>query len=147
VFDGSTPPDGYNDAWWELRRKYQGLSAPVPRAGGDFDPGSKNHVPTNVPYMRYFLADILQFQFYRELCKAAGHEGPLYTCSIYGNKEAGAKFWKMLGEGASQPWQQTLEELTGKGEMDASAILDYFAPLYAWLKEQNAGKDCGWAGS
>jgi peptidyl-dipeptidase A len=144
VFDGSIAPDKYNDAWWQLRRKYQGLSSPIAATPADFDPGAKNHVPTNVPYMRYFLADILQFQFYRALCEAAGHKGPLYQCSIYGSKEAGAKYWKMLGEGASQPWQQTLKELTGKDEMDASAIIDYFAPLYAWLKEQNKGQACGW---
>ena len=144
VFDGSIKPDQYNAAWWQLRRKYQGISSPVAATPADFDPGAKNHVPTNVPYMRYFLADILQFQFYRSLCDAAGHTGPLSQCSIYGNKEAGAKYWKMLGEGASQPWQDTLKELTGKPEMDASAILDYFAPLYAWLKAQNKGQQCGW---
>ena len=144
VFDGSIPPERYNEGWWELRRKYQGLSSPVAAAAGDFDPGAKNHVPTNVPYMRYFLAHILQFQMQRALCEAAGHKGPLAQCSIYGNKQAGAKFWKMLGHGAEQPWQQTLKELTGKEEMDASAIIDYFAPLHAWLKEQNKGKSCGW---
>ncbi|MBN8728639.1 MAG: M2 family metallopeptidase [Xanthomonadales bacterium] len=144
VFDGSIAPQDYNAAWLKLRREYQGLSSPVAPEPGDFQPGAKNHVPTNVPYMRYFLADILQFQFYRALCETAGHTGPLAACSIYGNKEAGAKFWKMLGEGASQPWQQTLKELTGKEEMDASAILDYFAPLHAWLKQQNQGKECGW---
>jgi peptidyl-dipeptidase A len=144
VFDGSIAPDKYNEGWWQLRRKYQGLSSPVAATAADFDPGAKNHVPTNVPYMRYFLADILQFQFYRSLCEAAGHKGALSQCSIYGNKEAGAKYWKMLGEGAQQPWQQTLKELTGKDEMDASAIIDYFAPLYAWLQEQNKGKTCGW---
>ena len=144
VFDGSIAPDKYNEAWWQLRRKYQGLSSPVAATPADFDPGAKNHVPTNVPYMRYFLADILQFQFYRSLCEAAGHKGPLYQCSIYGSKEAGAKYWKMLSAGASQPWQETLKELTGKEEMDASAIIDYFAPLYAWLQEQNKGQACGW---
>ncbi len=144
VFDGSIAPDQYNAAWWKLRRTYQGVSTPVAATPADFDPGAKNHVPTNVPYMRYFLADILQFQFYRALCVAAGHKGPLYQCSIYGNKEAGAKYWKMLSEGASQPWQDTLKELTGKDEMDASAIIDYFAPLNAWLKEQNKGQQCGW---
>ncbi|HSS05600.1 MAG TPA: M2 family metallopeptidase, partial [Rhodanobacteraceae bacterium] len=144
VFDGSIAPDKYNEAWWQLRRKYQGLSSPIAATPADFDPGAKNHVPTNVPYMRYFLADILQFQFYRALCAASWHEGPLYQCSIYGNKEAGAKYWKMLGEGASQPWQTTLKELTGKDELDASAIIDYFAPLDAWLKDQNKGKTCGW---
>jgi peptidyl-dipeptidase A len=144
VFDGSIAPDRYNEGWWDLRRKYQGLSSPAPADAGDFDPGAKNHVPTNVPYMRYFLAHILQFQLHRSLCEAAGHEGPLSQCSIYGNKQAGAKFWKMLGHGAEQPWQQTLKELTGKEEMDASAIIDYFAPLHAWLKQQNEGKRCGW---
>ena len=144
VFDGSIAPDKYNEGWWQLRRKYQGLSSPVAGTPADFDPGAKNHVPTNVPYMRYFLADILQFQFYRSLCDAAGHKGPLATCSIYGNKEAGAKYWAMMSQGAQQPWQQTLKELTGKDEMDASAIIDYFAPLYAWLQEQNKGKTCGW---
>ena len=144
VFDGSIAADQYNQGWWQLRRKYQGLSSPVAATPADFDPGAKNHVPTNVPYMRYFLADILQFQFYRSLCEAAGHKGPLSQCSIYGNKEAGALYWKMLGQGAQQPWQQTLKELTGKDAMDASAIIDYFAPLYAWLQEQNKGRSCGW---
>ncbi|HEY6941900.1 M2 family metallopeptidase [Dokdonella sp.] len=144
VFDGSIAPDKYNEGWWQLRRTYQGLSSPVAATAADFDPGAKNHVPTNVPYMRYFLADILQFQFYRSLCDAAGYKGPLSQCSIYGNKEAGAKYWKMLSQGAQQPWQQTLKELTGKEDMDASAIIDYFAPLYAWLQEQNKGKRCGW---
>lgn len=144
VFDGSITPDKYNEGWWQLRRKYQGLSSPVAGTPADFDPGAKNHVPTNVPYMRYFLADILQFQFYRSLCEAASNKGPLSQCSIYGNKKAGAKYWKMLGEGARQPWQKTLKDLTGKDAMDASAIIDYFAPLQTWLKEQNKGKTCGW---
>jgi peptidyl-dipeptidase A len=146
VFDGSITPENYNAAWWKLRQKYQGISSPIPRSEQDFDPGAKYHVPGNTPYMRYFLAHILQFQFQRSLCKAAGFEGPLHECSIYGNKAAGEKFWAMLGEGASQPWQQTLKELTGQEQMDASAILDYFAPLNDWLKQQNAGKDCGWQG-
>ncbi len=146
VFDGSITPANYNAAWWELRRKYQGVTSPIPRSEQDFDPGAKYHVPGNTPYMRYFLAHILQFQFQRSLCEAAGFKGPLHECSIYGNKVAGEKFWKMLGEGASQPWQLTLKELTGQETMDASAILDYFAPLHAWLKQQNAGRQCGWQG-
>jgi peptidyl-dipeptidase A len=50
----------------------------------------------------------------------------------------------MLSKGASQPWQKTMKELTGKEEMDGSAVLEYFAPLQAWLKEQNQGQQCGW---
>ena len=146
VFDGSIAAQNYNAAWWQLRQKYQGVSAPVARTEEDFDPGAKYHVPANTPYMRYFLAHILQFQFQRSLCEAAGFNGPLHDCSVYGNKQAGEKFWAMLGKGGSQPWPQTLKELTGSEEMDASAIIDYFAPLNSWLQRQNAGKDCGWQG-
>ena len=32
----------------------------------------------------------------------------------------------------------------GTRQMDASAILDYFAPLQAWLTEKNQGQSCGW---
>lgn len=144
VFDGSIKPGDYNKAWWELKAKYQGV-APVSARGEDFfDAGAKYHVPANTPYTRYFLSHVLQFQFYKALCDAAGHKGPLYECSFYGNKEAGAKFQAMLSKGASQPWQQTLKELTGGEKMDASAVLEYFAPLQTWLKQQNEGKTCGW---
>lgn len=146
VFDGSITPQNYNAAWWQLRQKYQGVSSPIPRTEQDFDPGAKYHVPANTPYMRYFLAHILQFQFQRSLCDAAGIEGPLNACSVYGNRQAGERFWAMLGKGGGQPWQKTLKELTGNEQMDASAIIDYFAPLNAWLEKQNAGKDCGWQG-
>lgn len=144
VFDGSIKPEEYNAAWWKLKQKYQGISSPVARNEEDFDPGAKYHVPNNTPYMRYFLAHILQFQFQRALCQASGHQGPLNECSIYGNKEAGAKYWAMMQKGASQPWQTTLKEMTGSDQMDATAILDYFAPLQTWLKDQNKNQQCGW---
>ncbi|QDH69657.1 M2 family metallopeptidase [Marilutibacter alkalisoli] len=144
VFDGSIAPENYNKAWWDLKTKYQGVAPVTPRGEEFFDPGAKYHVPGNTPYTRYFLSHVLQFQFYKALCDAAGHEGPLYECSFYGNKEAGERFQAMLGKGASQPWQQTLKELTGGESMDASAVLEYFAPLQDWLKQQNEGKTCGW---
>ena len=145
VFDGSIKPDGYNKAWWDLKAKYQGV-APVSARGEDFfDPGAKYHVPGNTPYTRYFLSHVLQFQFYKALCDASGHKGPLYDCSFYGNQAAGQKYWAMLQKGSSQPWQQTLKELTGGEKMDAAPVLEYFAPLQAWLKQQNEGQQCGWA--
>ncbi len=144
VFSGAITADNYNQAWWDLRTKYQGIAPPVERTEADFDPGAKYHIPANVSYTQYFLAHILQFQFQRALCDAAGHEGPLHECSVYGSKEAGEKFWAMLEVGASEPWQDTLEKLTGTREMDASAVIDYFAPLMAWLEEQNAERSCGW---
>jgi peptidyl-dipeptidase A len=144
VFSGEIKPEDYNKTWWELRRKYQGIEPPVARSEADFDPGAKFHVAANVPYTRYFLAFILQFQFHRALCKEAGYTGPLNRCSIYGNRAAGRKFAKMLAMGQSRPWPDALEALTGQRQMDATAILDYFAPLKKWLDEQNAGYKVGW---
>jgi len=144
VFSGEITPEQYNQAWWALRLKYQGVAAPLPRSEDDFDPGAKYHVAANVPYTRYFLADILQFQFHRALAKTAGCTEPLNRCSIYDNKEAGARLAKMLAMGQSRPWPDALEALTGQRQMDATAIRDYFAPLEKWLEEQNQGKPVGW---
>ena len=144
VFDGRIKPADYNKAWWELREKYQGVSRPVPGSEEDFDPGAKYHVPGNTSYTRYFLSFIVQFQFHKALCEAAGFKGPLSECSIFGSKAAGEKYAAMLKIGASQPWQDSLEQLTGTRTMDASAIMEYFQPLEAWLTEQNKGETCGW---
>ncbi|WP_342374029.1 M2 family metallopeptidase [Myxococcus stipitatus] len=144
VFSGRVKPADYNKSWWALRQKYQGVVAPVARSEQDFDPGAKYHVPANVPYTRYFLARILQFQFHKALCEAAGHKGPLHECSIYGNKEAGKRLQAMLEMGASKPWPDALEVVTGTRQMDATPLLDYFSPLRQWLKTQNKGQKCGW---
>jgi peptidyl-dipeptidase A len=137
VFSGQVKPEQYEKAWWDLRLKYQGIVPPVARTEADFDPGAKAHVPGNVPYARYFLARILQFQFHRALCRQIGYNGPLHRCSIYGNKEAGKRLNSMLALGASKPWPEALDALTGEKKMDASALADYFAPLKIWLDEQN----------
>jgi peptidyl-dipeptidase A len=144
VFSGEIPPEKYNQAWWDLRLKYQGIAPPDARSEQDFDPGAKYHVAANVPYTRYFLADILQFQFHRALSQIAGCTGPLNRCSIYGNPEAGKRLNSMLEMGQSRPWQDALATLTGQRQMDATAIRDYFAPLQTWLDEQNRGKPIGW---
>jgi peptidyl-dipeptidase A len=144
VFSGSITPAQYNAGWWALREQYQGISAPLPRTEQDFDPAAKYHVAANVPYMRYFLARVLQFQFYRSLCKGAGQTGPLHRCTFFGNKEAGARLARMLTSGASKPWQEILFEMTGERRMDGNAILEYFAPLKTWLDQQNQGKPVGW---
>ena len=144
VYSGAITPENYNQAWWDMRQKYQGIAPAVERTEAHFDPGAKYHVPANVSYTRYFLAHVLMFQFQRTLCDIAGYEGDLHACSVYGSKEAGEKFYAMMEAGASQPWQDTLEVMTGTREMDATAIIDYFAPLMGYLKEQNAERSCGW---
>jgi len=144
VFSGEITPANYNQAWWDLRKRYQGIVPPVARTEKDFDPGAKYHIPGNTPYTRYFLSFILQFQFHKALCEASGFAGPLHECSVFGNAEAGRRFAEMLALGASQPWQDTLEKLTGTRDIDASAIIEYFQPLMGWLKEQNSNRQCGW---
>ncbi len=144
VFAGKITEAEYNRRWWELVEKYQGLQAPGTRPVAAFDPGAKYHVAASVPYTRYFLAQILQFQFQRAACEQAGWKGPLHRCSIYGERAVGEKLNKMLAMGQSQPWPDALETFTGQRDMDATAIMDYFAPLNVWLDEQNKGQTCGW---
>ncbi|MDP5104025.1 MAG: M2 family metallopeptidase [Erythrobacter sp.] len=144
VFDGTITPDTYNDAWVGLKRDYQGIVPPTDRPADAFDPGAKYHIPGNTPYARYFLARILQFQFYKAACDQAGWKGPLHRCSFYGNKEVGAKLGAMLDLGASKPWPEALEAFTGTREMSAKPMLEYFAPLITWLDEQNKGEVAGW---
>jgi peptidyl-dipeptidase A len=144
VFSGDITPDNYTQAWHDLKLEYQGITPPVDRPVDAFDPGAKYHIPGNTPYSRYFLARILQFQFYKAACDEAGWKGPLHRCSFYGNEQVGAKLNAMLEMGASKPWPDALEAFTGKREMDGSAMISYFAPLMDWLKEENKGKSCGW---
>lgn len=144
VFAGEVGPEGYNALWWDLREKYQGVSAPNERPADAFDPGAKYHVPGNTPYTRYFLARLLQFQFYRALCDIAGFEGPIHRCSFYGSAEAGRRLEALLALGRSKPWPEALQALTGTTSMDGAALLEYFEPLKSWLDEQNAGRQCGW---
>ena len=144
VFNGQTPFAAMNDHFWQLRLAYQGVAPPETRGEDFFDPGAKYHIPANVPYTRYFIARILQYQFHRALCRAAGHSGPLHRCSIYGSKPAGERLMQMLRLGASRPWPEALAVLSGETSMDASAIIDYYAPLMAWLQTQNRGQTCGW---
>ncbi|HUJ49946.1 MAG TPA: M2 family metallopeptidase [Bryobacteraceae bacterium] len=144
VFSGAVPPEQYNQAWWDLRLKYQGIAPPAARSENDFDPGAKYHVAANYPYARYFLSYILQFQFHRALSRIVGCTGPLNRCSIYDSKAAGQRLNTMLAMGSSRPWPEALEALTGQRQMDATAILDYFAPLKKWLDQQNQGQPVGW---
>ncbi|HTS33511.1 MAG TPA: M2 family metallopeptidase [Thermoplasmata archaeon] len=144
VFSGAISPAEYNRTWWEARRRYQGIAPSAPRGEEEFDAGAKFHIPANVPYMRYFLAHLLQFQFHRALVRAEGANGPLHRASIYGSKKAGERFGAMLAMGARKEWPDALEVVTGDRRMDAKGLLEYFAPLQRWLDEQNRGVPSGW---
>ncbi|HEX8365801.1 MAG TPA: M2 family metallopeptidase [Allosphingosinicella sp.] len=144
VFSGEIAPDQYQAAWDRLRLQYQGIRPPVARTEAAFDPGGKYHVPASVPYTRYFLARILQFQFYQAACRQAGWTGPLHRCSFYGNREVGRRLNAMLAMGASRPWPDALEAFTGTREISGDAMIEYFRPLQSWLRDQNRGRRCGW---
>jgi peptidyl-dipeptidase A len=144
VFDGTITPANYNKAWTDLRLQYQGIAPPVPRSEADFDPGAKFHIPGNTPYTRYFLARVLQFQFYEAACDQAGWKGPLHRCSFYGNKQVGERLNAMLAMGQSRPWPDALQAFTGTREISGEALIEYFRPLMSWLQEQNKERKCGW---
>jgi peptidyl-dipeptidase A len=144
VFSGKITPANYNKGWTDLRLQYQGITPPTARDESNFDPGAKYHIPGNTPYTRYFLARLLQFQFYEAACKQAGWKGPLHRCSFYGNKEVGKRFNAMLEMGASKPWPDALQAFTGSREMSGKSMVAYFKPLMTWLATQNKGKQCGW---
>ena len=144
VFSGSIKPGDYETGWNALRLQYQGIVPPVDRPATAFDPGAKYHIPGNTPYARYFLARVLQFQFYKAAAEQAGWKGPLHRCSFYGNKAVGERLNKMLAMGSSRPWPDALEAFTGSRKMDGSAMIAYFQPLMTWLEQQNKGRHCGW---
>ncbi|HEU0065922.1 MAG TPA: M2 family metallopeptidase [Sphingomonas sp.] len=144
VFSGEIAPTAYQGSWDKLRLQYQGIKPPLARDETRFDPGAKYHVPAGVPYVRYFLARVLQFQFYEAACRQAGWKGPLHRCSFYGDKAVGAKLNAMLAMGQSKPWPDALQVFTGSREMSGASLVRYFAPLKAWLDKQNKGKPTGW---
>lgn len=149
VFSGDVKKNELNTKWWEMRLKYQGICPPVRRTEEDFDPGCKYHVPANTPYVRYFVSHVIQFQFHKALCEAAGHTGPLYECDIYNSKDAGRVLSQMLELGSSENWNEAMNIMTGgvTRKMDAGPMLEYFEPLYNWLKEQNKDEIIGWTSS
>ncbi|XP_023709010.1 angiotensin-converting enzyme isoform X1 [Cryptotermes secundus] len=152
VFKGKITSENYNCEWWRLREKYQGIEPPVDRTEEDFDPGAKYHIIASVPYIRYFVSFVIQFQFHRALCEKAGQfdpndpKKPLHECDIYRSTEAGNLLGKMLQMGSSRPWPDAMEVLTGQRDMDATGLLDYFSPLADWLERDNreSGEDIGW---
>ena len=146
VFSGETSESQLNDSWWELREYYQGIGVPRERGADAFDPGAKYHIPGNTPYTRYYLAQILQYQFHESLCNQMGFEGPLHECSIYDNELAGKKLRAMLSLGQSQEWQVALEALTGTRSLSGKSMLNYYKPLKDWLDVQNTDRTCGWEG-
>ncbi|XP_065156187.1 angiotensin-converting enzyme-like [Atheta coriaria] len=143
IFKGEINKDQYNCEWWRIREEYTGIKPPVLRSEMDFDPGAKYHVPANIPYLRYFVSTILQFQIYRSLCQAAGQydpadlSRPLHKCDIYRSRDAGRILSNLMEKGSSLPWADTLYQATGETRISGAALREYFRPLEDWLRNEN----------
>ncbi|XP_071802041.1 angiotensin-converting enzyme 2-like [Asterias amurensis] len=146
VFAGNVTEDKWMERWWQLKQDLSGVQAPVTRTENDFDPGAMHHFLVDYPFIGYFIRTIIQFQFQKALCDAAGHTGPLHRCDFYKSQEAGQKLKAMLSLGSSKPWPDAMEAITGQRLMKADAINAYFAPLKTWLEETNEknGEKIGW---
>ncbi|KAH8305471.1 hypothetical protein KR018_009427, partial [Drosophila ironensis] len=153
VFRNELEENQWNCGFWQMRSEYGGIEPPVARTEKDFDPTAKYHLDADVEYLRYFAAHIFQFQFHKALCRLAGQYKPndntltLDNCDIFGSKTAGRALSQFLSQGSSRHWKGVLQEFTGETEMDPSALLEYFDPLYQWLKQENSrlGVPLGWS--
>ncbi|GAU88090.1 hypothetical protein RvY_00850-2 [Ramazzottius varieornatus] len=147
VFNGKIKTTELNAQWWKYVNKYQGICSPVGRSEDDFDPGAKYHTAADVPYMRYFVSFVIQFQFHEALCNAAGHKGELHTCDIDSSKAAGKLMADALSLGSSEPWQVAMKKLTGQEKMDAGPLMKFFKPLQDWLRKENDRRKqkAGWS--
>ncbi|KAH8309653.1 hypothetical protein KR059_012861, partial [Drosophila kikkawai] len=145
VMDGRIGVKDYNCAYWNLQDKFAGVQPPKQRNNKDFDLDFKFYRGLNpeTSNTKKFLAEILGFQFYRSFCLASGQyrpgdpEYPLHNCDFYGSKEAGKKMRDMMKLGSSRHWRDVMEIATGERKLSGRGILEYFAPLFTWLKERN----------
>lgn len=139
LYADGLPPDQFNDKWWELAQKYQGIVPPSERSDEYCDAATKTHINDDAAqYYDYALSTVLMFQLHQHIAEKILHQSPTAT-NYYGNKEVGDFLKKIMYPGASGNWRDVLKEATGE-DMNARAMLRYFEPLMTWLKEQNKGR-------
>jgi peptidyl-dipeptidase A len=131
--------DAFNQKWWELKKKYQGIVPPTERGEEFCDAASKTHINNDAAqYYDYALANVLLFQFHMHIAKNILKQDPHQT-NYYGSKETGTFLNALMKPGATVDWKENLEENLGEG-ISAKALLEYFNPLMAWLKKENEGR-------
>ncbi|XP_067882277.1 angiotensin-converting enzyme 2 [Heterodontus francisci] len=146
MFRGEIPKDQWMKKFWEMKREIIGVVEPLPHDETYCDPAALYHISNDYSFIRYYTRTFYQFQFQAALCKIAGHTGELHKCDITNATDAGKKLSDMLKLGKSEPWTRALWQVTGETRMNASPLLNYFAPLYTWLKNNNVanGRMVGW---
>lgn len=139
LYARNLPADQWNARWWELARRYQGIVPPTARGEQFADGLTKTHINDDPgQYYDYALSFALLFQMHNHIAKNILNQDPRNT-NYYGNTGVGDFLRTLMAPGASRPWRDVLRETTGQ-ELNANAMMEYFAPLYGWLQEQNRGR-------
>lgn len=137
------PADQLNARWWQLVGDIQGVEPPGPRGEQFCDPASKTHINDNPAYYySYGWATVFKFQLHDHICRTILKQDPR-NANYAQNKEVGAFLQGILRKGASEDWRKVLKDATGE-DLSTRAMKDYFAPLTAWLEQQNRGRQIGW---
>lgn len=140
LYGNNLPQDQFNAKWWEIKEKYQGIQAPENRGEEYCDAASKTHINNDpAQYYDYALSYILLFQFHDHIAKNILKQDP-HATNYYGNKEVGNFIKNLMKPGASVDWRAHLQENLGTG-MSAKPMLDYFDPLYHYLKKENKERE------
>lgn len=139
LYSKNLPADQFNAKWWELARKYQGIVPPTARGEQFADALTKTHINDDPgQYYDYALSQALLFQLHNHIATNILKQNP-HDTDYYGNKQVGEFLKTLMAPGASRPWRDVLKETTGQ-ELNAQAMVSYFAPLHTWLREQNRGR-------
>ncbi len=139
LYAKNLPADQFNQRWWEIVKREQGIVSPYFRNETYCDPATKTHIIDDpAQYYDYALSTVLQFQFHDYIAKNILHQDPRNTC-YYGNKEIGKFIGDMMSVGGVGDWRTLLKEKTGS-DLTAKPMLDYFSPLMNYLKEVNKGR-------
>lgn len=133
------PADRFNQKWWELTLKYQGIVPPAARDERWADGLTKTHINDDpAQYYDYALSYAVLFQLHDHISRKILKQDP-HDTDYYGNREVGTFLKRVMAPGATRPWREVLRETTGR-ELNGKAMAEYFQPLYSWLQQQNRGR-------
>lgn len=140
LYSGPLSPDEYNARWWKYKTEFQGIVPPEGTRGEEYcDAGSKTHITDDpAAYYDYAISYVLLYQLHVYIAEHILNEDP-HATDYYGSKDVGNFLWSILDKGATADWRTILTEKTGSA-LSAQPMLDYFQPLYEWLKQQNKGR-------
>ena len=137
LYEKKLPADQFNQRWWALARRYQGIEPPTPRGEQYCDACTKTHIIDDpAQYYDYALAYLIKYQLHDYIARKILHQDP-HNCNYYGNKAVGKWLWEMLSLGATRDWRQVIREKTGE-DISSRALLEYFQPLKEYLSKENA---------